>query len=103
MKGTDNATFKRERNRVLDTSRADRGVSGSFTDNADWAAVQPEELSDFISRVVAFGGCVVLSKSTDGGVLSLTVIFGNERWRAFPRSADAALVSFRDILDDLGA
>lgn len=103
MEMRNDTTFKRETNRRSRTTGQDRRNAGRFTDNADWASIPAEELADFTSRIVAYGGCCVFSRSSDGGVLSLTVIFGGERWRAFPRSADDAIVAMRDILADLDA
>lgn len=96
-------TFKREPNRRSRSGTRDVSVTGRFTDNADWAVVPAEEVADFVSRIVAAGACCVFSRATDGGVLSLTVIYGGERWRSFPRSADDAIVAMRDIMDDLDA
>jgi len=96
-------TFTREPNRRSRNPKANGHDTGRFTSDANWYEVAPEELASFTARVVAAGACVIFSKSSDGGVLSITVIIGNERIRAFPRSADDALVSFRDILDDINA
>jgi len=102
MEVTKDATFKREPNRPVRGNGHGRPGNGRFTDNATWASVPEEELAAFTVRVVNSGACVLYSKSSDGGVLSLTVIYGGERWRAFPRSGADALVAMRDICDDLG-
>src|SRR5690349_438143 len=66
-----------------------------------WAEVSPEELGNFVSRVVDCGACCIFSRSADGGVLSLTVIYGGERWRGYPRTEEDALALFREIADTL--
>jgi hypothetical protein len=99
---SNDTTFTREPNRPSRRTRANGRSDGRFTDDASWAEIPPEELADFTSRVVASGACCIFSRASDGGVLSLTVIHGNERFRAFPRSGNDAIVAMRDILDELG-
>jgi len=94
-------TFTREPNRRARNSRSNGRSDGRFTTDASWSEVPADELAHFVSRVVGCGGCCIFSKSSDGGVLSLTVIYGNERFRSFPRSSNEAIVAMRDILDDL--
>jgi len=97
------STFTREPNRRAGRTRANGRNDGRFTDDANWASVPPEELADFTSRVVACGACCIFSRASDGGVLSLTVIHGGERFRAFPRSGDDAITAMRDIMAELMA
>jgi hypothetical protein len=100
---SNDTTFTREPNRRTGRARANGRNNGRFTDDADWAEVPPEDLAHYLSRLVRCGACCILSRSSDGGVLSLTVLYGNERFRAFPRSGDDALDALKDIVEHLGA
>jgi hypothetical protein len=100
---SNDTTFTREPNRRARRARLNGRGDGHFTDNADWSSVPAEDLADYLSRIVRCGACCIFSRSADGGVLSLTVIYGGERFRAFPRSGDDALVAIKDIVDHLGA
>lgn len=68
---------------------------------ASWSEVASEELANFVNRITDGGGCCIFSKSTDGGVLSLTVIYGNERWRGYPRNEADAIALFGEIAEHL--
>lgn len=101
MGGTSHDRVFHEPNRRNPSNGAVGRNQRGFETGEGWGEVPAEELQSFISRVVTGGACCIFSRSSDGGVLSLTVIFGSERWRAYPRSGDDALVVFRDILDAL--
>jgi len=101
MEDSRNGTVTRQPNRPSGRNRVTRSNNGRFAGDATWYACDQEELADFVSRATSRGACCIFSVSTDGGVLSLTVIYGNERWRAFPRSGDDAILAFRDILADI--
>lgn len=95
-------SFTREPNRASTRNGSNGRYGGKFNGDATWSAVDCEELGHFVQRVTDLGACVLFTKSSDGGVLSITVIFGGDRLRAYPRSADDALVVMHDLLDTLG-
>lgn len=66
-----------------------------------WSDVDGDELQHFIEMVCDYGACVIMSRSADGGVLSLTVISGNDRLRAYARSGDEMLRHFTSVLEEL--
>lgn len=100
---SNDTTFTREPNRRIGRARLNGRNNGRFTDDADWSEVPADDLADYLSRLVRCGACCIFSRSADGGVLSLTVLYGNERFRAFPRSGDDALTALKDIVETLGA
>lgn len=97
-----NVSFKRESNRRYTNTTTDRGDCRLPHGDASWSTASPEDMVDYLGRLTDGGACCIFSKSTDGGVLSVTVIYGGERWRAWPRNGDLALVALRDIVEDLG-
>lgn len=102
MKGADGyVPPKREPNRRSTHTATSGSDPDRFTTNATWCAVPDGELEYFVRRVTDLGGSVLLSKSADGGVLSITVMAGDTRWRSHPRSADECLRAFTDILADI--
>ena len=91
-----------EPNRRTGRNRANGRSEEKLNNSPTWADVPGEELQHFIDRIVTNGACCIFSRSSDGGVLSLTVIYGGTRWRSFPRSGDAALEDMHDILERIG-
>src|SRR5690242_7851778 len=102
MEVRQNGKVHSEPNRRTGRARANGRGAGKLESDPSWSDVDSEELQHFISRVVELGACCIFSRSSDGGVLSLTVIYGGTRWRSFPRDADHALEDMHDILDTLG-
>jgi hypothetical protein len=90
-----------EPNRRTGGNGTARRNNAGFENGPSWSEVTPEELGNFISRVTDGGACCIFSKSADGGVLSLTVIYGGERWRGYPRSEPDVLALFREITEYL--
>jgi len=101
MEGTNGSKVHREPNRRSGHGGSYRPYSGTTKAPPTWGEIPEVELQHFIGRLVDGGGCCIFSRSSDGGVLSLTAIYGNERFRAFPRSAEEAVLAFRDILATL--
>jgi len=68
----------------------DRRITGKPTTRIQWLDVDAERLQSAVNIVAENGGCIILSKTSDGGALSCTVITGNDRLREWPASVDAA-------------
>jgi len=91
------STIRRDRNpRPIGHNFGQRDSSPS------WATATPEDLCNYIGRITDAGACLILSKSSDGGVLSITVLYAGERWRSFPRSGEEACADLHNILGDIG-
>lgn len=101
MEVRQNGKVHAEPNRRTGRTSANGRGTPSLGEAPAWSDVDSTELQHFITRVVELGACCIFSRSSDGGVLSLTVIYGGTRWRSFPRDANQALEDMHDILDTL--
>lgn len=64
--------------------------------------IKPDELLDALGRVICSGCAVLFSPTADGGAVSITVYYGDERARDYVSSAEefaAALVLVSDLAE----
>lgn len=101
MEVRQNGKVHSEPNRRTGRTRASGNGAGKLESYPAWSDVDCEELQHFINRVVTLGACCIFSRSSDGGVLSLTVIYGGTRWRSYPRTGEDALADMHNILAEL--
>lgn len=79
----------------------ERSVSRRNSGAVTWSAVDAGELAHFVHKMTEAGAGVILSVTTDGGALSITVLSGNTRFREWPSSADEALDVMHQLIDEI--
>jgi hypothetical protein len=65
----------------------------------EWDSVPNQLLRDAICAVTGRGAAIMLSRTSDGGALSITVLDGGERIKEYPRDADECEATLRWLVD----
>lgn len=65
----------------------------------EWDGVPNQLLRDAICAVTGRGAAIMLSRTTDGGALSITVLDGGERIKEYPRDVDECEQTLRWLVD----
>lgn len=60
------------------------------------------ELQHFIHSVLQVGYVACVTRTSDGGAVSLTVFDGDIRYKSWARSEDELLICYRDLLAAIG-
>lgn len=64
-----------------------------------WDSVSNQILRDAICAVTGRGAAIMLSRTSDGGALSITVLDGSERIKEYPRDSDECEATLRWLVD----
>lgn len=65
----------------------------------EWDSIPNQLLRDAICAVTGRGAAIMLSRTTDGGALSITVLDGSERIKEYPRDSDECEATLRWLVD----
>lgn len=65
----------------------------------EWDSIPNQLLRDAICAVTGRGAAIMLSRTTDGGALSITVLDGGERIKEYPRDSDECEATLRWLVD----
>lgn len=64
--------------------------TGDMGGAVSWADVDAEQIRSAINAVASAGAAILFSTSSDGGVLSLLVMDGDQKPRFYPKTAEQA-------------
>jgi len=67
----------------------------------DASDVDADELAWFLLKVVGHGDCACFTLTSDGGALSITVIQGDTRHKAYAKDSEELIERCHDLLDEL--
>lgn len=65
----------------------------------EWDSIPNQILRDAICAVTSRGAAIMLSRTSDGGALSITVLDGSERIKEYPRDADECEQTLKWLVD----
>jgi uncharacterized protein YfaP (DUF2135 family) len=83
------------------TNGSTRLVTGRARGVIRWDECDAAEVLHFISTIAENGDAVTLTKTSDGGALSITVLTGRDRLKGYANGADVLLERLRDMLAEL--
>ena len=65
----------------------------------EWDSIPNQLLRDAICAVTGRGAAIMLSRTSDGGALSITVLDGGERIKEYPRDSDECEQTLKWLVD----
>lgn len=80
-------------------SRYEKRPRGSSNSSIRWVDADASSLHDAVCAVTDNGEAIILSRTSDGGALSITIISGSDKHRWYPNSVAMIEEDLAEILE----